>query len=481
MTAVRAPAIAGSFYPANRERLARDVDGFLSEAGNGVDSLPKAIIVPHAGYIYSGAVAARAYASVAAGADRIRRIVMLGPAHRMAVLGMAAPSVDAFRTPLGDVPLDRPAIDSLSELQQMQIRDDAHREEHCLEVQLPFLQRIFKDFKLIPLIVGDASPYQVTEVLERLWGGPETLIVISSDLSHYYDYETAQTLDARAADAIETKRPDGIQPEQACGQIPIAGLLISARKRGLTVTRMDLRNSGDTGAPRNHVVGYGSWIFTDAAGTAQTAQTEGNGKAGTSAHPNAKRLLRSAASTLRYALQHGEAPEVGLSDIPDALKAKGATFVTLKHGSQLRGCVGTVEATRPLLVDVVRNAFGAGFKDPRFPPLSHDELANLSISISLLSEPARIDFSNEDDLLQLLRPKVDGLILHNSDARAVFLPQVWNDLAEPKDFLRHLKAKAGIARKLQAPGDRAERFTAQPVGTVILNAMGRTGGEANPD
>lgn len=261
MATVRSPAVAGTFYPANKDELHTMITGLLAEASGKTAATPKAVIAPHAGYIYSGSIAASAYARlVTAGAD-IRRVILLGPSHRVPLRGLAAPRSEVFATPLGDVPVDGEAITAISDLPQVQIMDEAHAIEHSLEVHLPFLQEVLEQFTLVPLVVGDASAEEVAEVLERLWGGPETLIVISSDLSHYYDYETARRMDAATREAIEQLRPEDIGFEQACGRIPVSGLLLAARRKGLHVETVDLRNSGDTAGPRDQVVGYGAWVL----------------------------------------------------------------------------------------------------------------------------------------------------------------------------------------------------------------------------
>jgi AmmeMemoRadiSam system protein B len=222
---------------------------------------PKAVIVPHAGYVYSGEIAASAYAQVGTLRGEVTRVVLIGPAHRVPLRGLAASGADAFRTPLGDVPLDRETVDRVLELPQVELLEAAHAEEHSLEVQLPFLQVVLDDFSLVPLVAGEATPEEVAEVLEALWGGPETLIVISSDLSHYRDYETARSLDSATTAAIESLAPEGLGGESACGRVPIRGLLVAARQHGLRARTLDLRNSGDTAGPRDGVVGYGAYAF----------------------------------------------------------------------------------------------------------------------------------------------------------------------------------------------------------------------------
>jgi hypothetical protein len=248
------------FYPAEPAQLAQDVRQLLGEASP-PDLVAKALIVPHAGYIYSGAVAATAYASLAPVAARIRRVVLLGPTHRVAVRGLALPDVEAFDTPLGRVMLDAAAARAIASLPQVTLSTQAHEFEHSLEVQLPFLQSVLGDFTLLPLAVGMATPEEVAEVLEAVWGGDETLIVISSDLSHFLPYAAAQQVDNETVRSI-LKLRQPLTHEQACGGTPINGLIIAARRHHLTPHLLDLRNSGDTAGSKDRVVGYGAFAFT---------------------------------------------------------------------------------------------------------------------------------------------------------------------------------------------------------------------------
>jgi len=263
MPAVRPAAVAGMFYAARPAVLHAQIAECLPAAGaDDAARAPKLLIVPHAGYVYSGVVAARAYSLLERWRGQIERVVLLGPAHRVPVRALAAPKVDAFETPLGRVPLDRAALATLDELPQV-VRDDlAHEGEHSLEVQLPFLQTVLGDFMLVPLVVGDASPAEVAQVLERLWGGDETLIVISSDLSHYLPYASAQAIDAATARRI-VALDAGLDQHEACGAIPINGALQVARRHGLVPRLLDLRNSGDTAGDRRRVVGYGAFVFDE--------------------------------------------------------------------------------------------------------------------------------------------------------------------------------------------------------------------------
>ena len=259
---IRPPAVAGMFYPDAPAVLQQTVNTFLDETV-ATHSHPKAIIVPHAGYIYSGPVAASAYAQLQPAHDLIKKVVLLGPSHRVPFYGLATSSADYFQTPLGNIPLDRNTLDKLLKLKSVVQLDAAHQDEHSLEVHLPFLQAVLDDFMLIPLVVGEASPSDVSNVLDAVWGGPETLIVISSDLSHYHDYDTARAMDTHTSHAIETLDYQDIHSQDACGCYPLNGLLMSANKRGLQVKTLDLRNSGDTAGSRDQVVGYGAWMLTE--------------------------------------------------------------------------------------------------------------------------------------------------------------------------------------------------------------------------
>ncbi len=269
MNSIRQPAVAGLFYPGNARELATDIKQFLRDARDqmtAADAIsPKALIVPHAGYIYSGSTAAKAYITLSQQADTIKRVLLFGPAHRVHLQGLAIADVQYFRTPLGDIRIDTSAIGQLLSTTQVQVMDAAHQQEHSLEVQLPFLQTVLNDFSLVPVVIGDASASEVSHILELLWGGPETLIVISSDLSHYHDYSTAQHIDRSTCEAIEHFECNPINFNQACGCIGIKGLLQAAKDHGMAVHTLGLCNSGDTSGDQQRVVGYGSWAFTQCA------------------------------------------------------------------------------------------------------------------------------------------------------------------------------------------------------------------------
>ncbi len=260
MSVTRPPAVAGSFYPADRRALAVMVDDLLSAARTGIPA-PKALIAPHAGYIYSGPVAASGYACLPNRETPFTRVILLGPSHRIPFRGLATSSAASFATPLGDIPVDVETVASLTALPQVACLDEAHRYEHSLEVHLPFLQRILADFVLVPLVAGDAGAEEVAGVLELVWNTPDTLVVVSSDLSHYHDYATAVRMDRETSGHINRLEYEAIGYDHACGRIPVAGLLHYARTHHLHATTLYLRNSGDTAGPADRVVGYGTYLI----------------------------------------------------------------------------------------------------------------------------------------------------------------------------------------------------------------------------
>ncbi len=256
---IRKPAVAGLFYPSDAVQLSLKINRLVANARQYKLS-PKALIVPHAGYSYSGAVAATAYATLIAKREVIKRVILLGPAHRVAVHGLALPGADYFGTPLGPVEVDQNAIRSIADLPQVTVSSEAHALEHSLEVQLPFLQQVLSDFRVLPLAVGKASDREVAEVLGSIWGDGETLIVISSDFSHYLPYATARQVDnATVQSILQLEQP--VTHDQACGGTPINGLIMAARRHHLKPVLLDLRNSGDTAGSRDRVVGYAAIVF----------------------------------------------------------------------------------------------------------------------------------------------------------------------------------------------------------------------------
>ncbi|MBF7729090.1 AmmeMemoRadiSam system protein B [Pseudomonas sp. N040] len=444
MNSIRHAAVAGLFYPADPAQLAREVRQLLAAAAAPASParVPKALIVPHAGYVYSGPIAAQAYARLQPLAGRIKRVVLLGPVHRVPVRGLALPACTTFATPLGSVPLDSAGIAAIADLPQVCRSAAAHAQEHSLEVQLPFLQEVLGEFQLVPLAVGDASAAEVAEVLERLWGGAETLVVISSDLSHYLSHAQAQRSDSATVQQILAGRA-GLDHQQACGATPVNGLLAFAARHPLRAELLDLRNSGDTAGDKARVVGYGAIAFHEASAPARLDDTQGAA------------LLQVARAAIS---QHLGAPAQAAGE-QAWMQQPGASFVTLTQRGELRGCIGSLQAHRALVEDVRGNAVAAASRDPRFAPLSRAELAQTRIEVSLLSPSEPMHFDNEQHALAQLRPGIDGLLLEYRHARGTFLPQVWDSLPRPAEFLAQLKRKAGLPADFWHAELRLARYT----------------------
>lgn len=440
---VRPAAVAGMFYPGNAPQLAAEVGELL----DGVETLeprfgfPKVLIVPHAGYIYSGPVAARAYDELLPARGIVKRVVLIGPAHYVAGRGLALPEAESFETPLGRIPLDAVALAALADLPQVVRSAPAHAQEHSLEVQLPFLQKVLGDFSLVPLAAGMALTEEVEQVIERLWGGPETLFVISTDLSHYHAYDEARRIDGATLEKIQDFGSD-INFEQACGATGLNGMLRVAQRKRLSIRLLTACNSGDTAGGRDRVVGYASLALYE--GDAVTPEVAG----------------RALIEIARGAIANG----LGLSSVPVKrnhlpwLLQPGASFITLTKDGALRGCMGSLSAARPLGQDVAANARAAAFEDPRFPKLTREEWPHCKVEVSLLSAPKPVAFADEADLLAQIRAGEDGLILECDGKRATYLPQVWEGLPDKRQFLASLIAKAGLPADTRLARCRISRY-----------------------
>jgi len=441
MPSIRSAAVAGTFYPGDAPALSAELEELLGGVEQREPHLgfPKALVVPHAGYIYSGPVAARAYDELASARGIVSRVVMLGPVHRVPVRGLAIPSDDAFATPLGTIAIDRAALDQVRALPQVVTSDRAHLQEHALEVQLPFLQRQLGNFALAPFAVGDASVDEVAEVIERLWGGPETLIVISTDLSHYHPYAEARAIDGATLGRIGSFATD-VHHEEACGATPLNGFLALAKARNMSIRLLAACNSGDTAGGKGQVVGYSSFALHERGSDVSLDEA-------------GQTLLRIARAAIESKL-------FGSASMPDApwLKQNGATFITLTRDGALRGCIGSLEAARPLGDDAAQNAIAAGFRDPRFPPLTAAEWPGIRVEVSLLSSTKPMRFADEADLLAQIRQGEDGIILECDGRRATFLPQVWESIADKRQFLAELARKAGLPGEVRLGRCRVWRY-----------------------
>lgn len=457
---VRPPSIAGTFYPADVSSLNRQLDRSWAARQPLDVPPPKAMIAPHAGIVYSGPIAATAYASVEQAAAQIERVVLLGPSHHFGLHGFAIPSVTAFRTPLGEVELDSATLQRLARRPDVTVSDSIHGPEHSLEIQLPFMQRALGVFQLVPVVVGGVNAASCASLLADVWGGAETLVVISSDLSHFLTQASATAHDAQTTRIIEELDADAVLSADACGRHPIAGLLLQARRRGMTMRTVDVRTSADTAGDPSRVVGYGSYLFWEADADAQARPPAAADPANSPSDPLDRISAddRAALSALAWrsigdGLQRGawlselgarHAMPVDVRQHSERLQRHGASFVTLHRRGELRGCIGTTRAWQPLAQDVVQHAFAAAFRDPRFAPLPPEEFMDLDIELSVLGTPRDVQAADRDALVALLQPGVHGLILSAGRHAATFLPSVWDGLPDPYAFIAHLERKAGI-------------------------------------
>lgn len=446
MDAVREAAVAGQFYPGKAAQLKHVVDNLLQEVATDAPC-PKAVVAPHAGYIYSGPIAAQAYARVGNGAQQISRVILLGPSHRVGFSGIATSSAEFYVSPLGRVPLDLAATREINRLPGVAVLDEAHAREHSLEVHLPFLQRCLQSFSLVPLVVGQAEAADVARVLDTLWGGPETLIVVSSDLSHFLRYPEAQKQDAETSRLIEARHTH-ISGEQACGCRPLNGLLQVLRQRDLNISTLAVNNSGDTAGDKERVVGYGAYVVEAPVARKPAGVADESAAESSSLNTSQRQqLLHLARNTILRRLRGERELQVPLEQYHPELQRQMASFVTLNRHGKLRGCVGNLAASRALVEDVAHNAAAAAFKDPRFEPVTLTEYAELELHISVLSEPRRLPVTSRQDLLERLRPGVDGVILQQGGHRATYLPSVWEQLSDPEQFVSELRRKAGLPRE----------------------------------
>src|SRR5215471_5882194 len=457
-TSVQAASVAGLFYPGDPAQLAAGVDASLAKATLPRLS-PKAVIAPHAGHVYSGDIASAAYRLLGQRKGEIKRVILLGPNHRMPMRGIALSPADAWDTPLGPLPVDRTARDMLARQPGVSVTPLPFANEHSLEVHLPFIHRALGGVEILPILVGETSIEHASQILGALWGGPETAIIVSSDLSHFHDYETCRTKDEETAGGIERLQQDICVGDRACGFHSIRGLIDQAQRRDLRVTALDVRNSGDTRGSRDRVVGYGSFAFE----YAHTAEIDADSR---------RALMDLARQVVRQAAMNGaQPPRLTVNGrVPRSLLAQRATFVTLKIGDQLRGCRGSLLPHRSLFLDVADNAYKSGFGDPRFLPLKPEELEHLNFHISILSTPRRVPAPSEAELLRVVRPDIDGLILRDGGRQALLLPSVWEQIHDPAEFVRQLKLKAGMRADEWPPSIEAHHFVTESFGEEVMRA-----------
>lgn len=451
------PVFAGSFYPEKSEELTNLLNSYMQEQS--VEYKSKAVIVPHAGVYYSGYAAMAGFQHL----ELNENIFVIAPSHHESFNNIAMPEYTYFDTPLGSLEVNNRLIKAIADKFPCIISNSFFDNEHSIEVQLPFIQHLFcpktqsaidfvkglkklgKRIKIVPILVGNCDYRLISDIISTYW--ENSSFVISSDLSHYYSQQECRQIDTYTATIIETGKLEYFQHQQACGLSGIMGLVDFANHNECSLIRAMMYNSGDISRDTDKVVGYGSWFLST---DAKNEFIE---------HYYSKYVLNIAKKSIIAAI-NGE--DFIPRDIPSVLTQYGATFVTLKRNGQLRGCIGSVYPTKPLIIDLVDNARNAAFQDPRFEPLSAEELANLDVSVSILSSIEKINFKDERDLLNKIYPH--GVILAERDRRAVYLPIVWEQLPERDVFLNSLKEKAGLPPNYFSKTMEAYKFDATVIG-----------------
>ncbi|MEL6476437.1 MAG: AmmeMemoRadiSam system protein B [Pseudomonadota bacterium] len=447
---IQKPVVAGTFYPAEPAALHRMTAELLAAREGRVVPTPKALILPHAGYRFSGAAAAAGVSRLATDAG-IERVVILGPSHYHRFEGIALPAAEALETPLGTLPVDAAAA-ALLDLPEVNVVEQAFSREHAIEVELPLLQARIGGFAVLPLVVGKIETERLAEILQAVWGGAETLVVISTDLTHFLTAEACREIDLQTARKVELADPVGLTSAEACGVRPLAAFLTLAHRHGLRVTRLALTHSGKATGDLARVVGYGAWM-------AHWPRQQ------TLAEDLRLETLEIARKALISRAARGKTPGIQLSSFAQPLQTTAASFVTLTKADKLRGCIGSLKAHQPAIQDIVMNAAKAGFEDPRFSAMTTEEIAETEIEIALLSRPAPMAFSGEGDLLEQLRPGEDGLILQSGTHRGTFLPKVWSSLRDRKSFWHGLKKKAGLPVDDWSVDMKVWRYSTETFGT----------------
>ncbi len=444
---IRTAVFAGRFYPADPAVLNQTIAKLIADAEKTKINVPdsaalRALIIPHAGYIYSGFTAAHC-ASLLKGRT-YSRVIVMGPDHRVGIPRAAISNVKAYETPLGRIALHADSSKLRKRSLLFGYSPSSDRSEHSLEVVLPFLQYGLGDFELVPLVIGGGDPVAIAAELATVVDA-DTLLVASSDLSHYLPYEQAVAWDRATLKLITGIAPEKLmaRSNSACGRAPAAVILHLARRHGWRAVLLNYTNSGDTAGDKERVVGYAAVAFYGNL----TARREGQME-GCLNQDNKNVLLDHARRTImdRLGQTYGRETAAQLEQKLGAscFETKSGTFVTLTLDGQLRGCIGNMSATVSLREGVRQNALNAAFQDPRFGPLTEAELEQVRIEISILTEPEPLTHTGGKDLISKLHPHIDGVIIRKGAYRATFLPQVWEQLPQPDEFLKRLCLKAGL-------------------------------------
>lgn len=438
MKKVKKPSVANTFYTGNPAELSRQIRSFGNDTNNS-EYKSRAVIVPHAGLFYSGRLA---YEGINQLDKNLKTLFIFAPAHKTWFDGIGVTSYDEWETPLGNIEINKEITKVLVDKYGANYKDEALAPEHAIEVEVPIIQSILGNVKIVPILVANQSTDLLTQIIRDYWDDEQNGFIISSDLSHYLTDEEAKKLDAVTAQMIEQLQFNGVTSEQACGIMGIIGLCNFAREKGFSLIRLDMINSAFVTKDVSNVVGYGTWFLYEGERNKYIKEYYGNF------------ILELVKSVIKSSFTK----EYAQFRYPQVLDEMGACFVTLEKHGRLRGCIGSMYAYQSLIKDIVNHTNDAAFKDNRFKPLSQDEIDDLSVAVSLLSMPQPIEFSNEEDLLNKIVPYKDGLIISEGNYKAVYLPSVWEQLPDKKDFLNSLKVKAGLPSNYFSDTFKAFRF-----------------------
>lgn len=423
MNKIKHASAAGTFYPNNKENFLKLISSYKVPKST---YNSRAIIVPHAGYKYSGELAFKGYSYLD---KNIKNIFIFAPAHYERIYGCILSDYEEWETPLGNIKTNTLFAKELLNYCESQINNTVFEKEHSIEVQLPFIKYLFPQAKIIPVLYGCENFTNISETISHFYKDKNNGFIISSDLSHFYPEREAIKIDNYTAKQIEEISTQNFDIEQACGAVGICGIIDFAKKKNYSLIRVGLTNSAKTTGDSSRVVGYGSWFLYE-------GETDKYIKEYFSEF-----IINTCKDSIRSGLQLGDFTPL---EYPCVFDEQGASFVTLKINNNLRGCIGSIIAHRPLIRDITHNAHAAAFSDPRFKKLTLDEFDKIQITVSLLSKPKHIEFCTEDELLEKIEPYTDGLIIRDGNFQGVFLPDVWEQLPDKKEFLKQLKIKAGL-------------------------------------
>lgn len=443
MDTVKSPAFAGKFYPENKEKLEKQLDHLFQQAEKDYKTKTRAIIAPHAGYMYSGKVAAKAFQYLD---NTAKNVFVIAPSHHINYRGIALPTYDCFETPLGNIKVNKNIINELSEIENTDFLDEAYENEHSIEVELPFIKKILPNAQITPILYSNVSPKNIGMIIEKYWDNEENIFVISSDLSHFYSQKDAQKIDEYTAEMIESQNTRNFQEFQACGSSGIIGLVNFSKSKNYSLIRTELTTSGEVAGENDSVVGYGAWILTEMPKSVFIKDQFSD------------LVLSICKESIHAGIHTGNSLDVDAKLYPQVFYEQGACFVTITLENRLRGCMGSIFAHKPLLNDLAQNAYKSSFADTRFTALTEQEFEHIKLAVSLLTEPEEINFSDENDLLSKIKPYEDGIIIQEKNYTAVYLPSVWVQLPDKKEFLNSLKQKAGLPSEYFSKTFKAYRF-----------------------